>query len=150
MNTPPPDARMTKTLASLITTGLMMAATAKAEQIRFICSGTHVEYDGWGKRVEQMSSLKEDPVDLMVDTTAGKIHFSTMYGGPVTAELKISPEWFEAEVPMNKTVMGRKIASVSVKVGRIARGAMTVYTLDSKDGENHLAYAGVCTPKTVS
>ena len=141
---------MKKSLVSLISAGLMMAPAAQAEQIRFICSGTHVEYDGWGKRVEQMSSLKEDPVDLMVDTTAGKIHFSTMYGGPVTAPLKVSAEWYEGEVPMDKTVMGRKIAIVSVKVGRIAWGAMTVYTLDGKDGENHLAYAGVCTPKTVS
>ena len=102
MNTLPPEACMIKIFVSLISVGLMMAATAKAEQIRFICSGTHVEYDGWGKRVEQMSSLKEDPVDLMVDTTAGKIHLSTMYGGPVTAELKTSPEWFEAEVQIGR------------------------------------------------
>ncbi len=141
MNTP---------IASLLAAGLMMTATAQAEQIRFICSGTHVEYDGWGKRVEQMSSLKEDPVDLMVDTGAGKIHFSTLYGGAVTADLKTSAEWYEGEVAMDKTVMGRRIAQVSVKVGRIAWGAMTVYTLEGKDGENHLAYAGVCTPKTVS
>lgn len=141
---------MNKLLASLIFSACVITPNAQAEQVRFICSGTHVEYDGWGKRVEQMSSLKEDPVDLMVDTTAGKIHFSTLYGGPVTAELKTSSEWYEGEVAMDKTVMGRKIAIVSVKVGRIAWGAMTVYTLDGKDGENHLAYAGVCTPKTVS
>lgn len=141
---------MRNTLAALITVGLMSAANVQAEQIRFICSGTHVEYDGWGKRVEQMSSLKEDPVDLVVDTAEGKIHFSTLYGGPVTAELKVSAEWYEGQVAMNKTVMGRKIAIVSVKVGRLAWGAMTVYTLDDQDGENHLAYAGVCTPKTVS
>ena len=141
---------MKKIFAATMAAGLLLAAHAHAEQIRFICSGTHVEYDGWGKRVEQMSSLKEDPVDLMVDTSAGKIHFSTLYGGPVTAELKTSAEWYEGEVPMNKTVMGRKIAYVSVKVGRIAWGAMTVYTLDERDGDNHLAYAGVCTPKTVS
>ena len=141
---------MNKLLASLIFSACVITPNAQAEQVRFICSGTHVEYDGWGKRVEQMSSLKEDPVDLMVDTTAGKIHFSTMYGGPVTAALKISAEWYEGEVAMDKSVMGRKIAIVSVKVGRIAWGAMTVYTLDSKDGENHLAYAGVCTPKTIS
>jgi hypothetical protein len=150
MNIPLHESIVKTSLASLIVAGLMLAANVQAEQIRFICSGTHVEYDGWGKRVEQMSSLKEDPVDLMVDTTAGKIYFSTMYGGPVTAQLKTSAEWFEGEVAMDKTVMGRKIAIVSVKVGRIAWGAMTVYTLDGKDGENHLAYAGVCTPKTVS
>ena len=142
---------MTKKLLLSVIIGVwMMATNVRAEQIRFICSGTHVEYDGWGKRVEQMSSLKEDPVDLMVDTTAGKIHFSTLYGGSVTATLNTSAEWYEGEVAMDKTVMGRKIARVSVKVGRIAWGAMTVYTLDDKDGENHLAYAGVCTPKTVS
>ena len=141
---------MNKLLGSLTFAALLMTANAQAEQIRFICSGTHVEYDGWGKRVEQMSSLKEDPVDLMVDTTAGKIHFSTLYGGPVTADLKTSAEWYEGEVAMDKTVMGRKIAVVSVKVGRIAWGAMTVYTLEGKEAENHLAYAGVCTPKTVS
>ena len=144
------DTRMKKSLACLITAGLMTAATAQAEQVQFICSGTHVEYDGWGKRVEQMSSLKEDPVDLMVDTSAEKIYFSTIYSGPVTATLKTSAEWYEGEVHLDKTVMGRKLAIVSVKIGRIAWGAMTVYTLDDKDGENHLAYAGVCTPKTVS
>ena len=134
----------------MLAAGWMMATNASAEQIRFICSGTHVEYDGWGKRVEQISSLKEDPVDLMVDTTAGKIYFSTLYGGSVSATLNTSAEWYEGEVEMDKTVMGRKIALVSVKIGRIAWGAMTVYTLDGREGENHLAYAGVCTPKTVS
>lgn len=141
---------MTSGITSLLVAGLLLTANAQAAQVKFICSGTHVEYDGWGKRVEQMSSLKEDPVDLVVDTGAGKIHFSTMYGGPVTAELKTSAEWYEGEVALDKTIMGRKIAFVSVKVGRIAWGAMTVYTLDGKDGENHLAYAGLCTPKTVS
>lgn len=140
---------MTSGITSLLVAGLLLTANAQAAQVKFICSGTHVEYDGWGKRVEQMSSLKEDPVDLVVDTGAGKIHFSTMYGGPVTAELKTSAEWYEGEVALDKTIMGRKIAFVSVKVGRIAWGAMTVYTLDGKDGENHLAYAGLCTPKTV-
>jgi len=125
---------MTSGITSLLVAGLLLTANAQAAQVKFICSGTHVEYDGWGKRVEQMSSLKEDPVDLVVDTGAGKIHFSTMYGGPVTAELKTSAEWYEGEVALDKTIMGRKIALVSVKVGRIAWGAMTVYTLDGKDG----------------
>ena len=126
-----------------------MAATAKAEQIRFICSGTHVEYDGWGKRVEQMSSLKEDPVDLMIDTESKKIRFSTKYAGTVTTDLNISDQWFEGEARVNVTSMQRKIALVSVKLGRIAWQAMTIYTLDDVNGETHLAYAGVCTPSSV-
>lgn len=141
---------MKKIYAALISTLLLATAGAQAEQTRFICSGTHVEYDGWGKRVEQMSSLKEEPIDLVVDTAKGKVHFNTLYTGAVTADLKTSDQWYEGEVPVNKTVMGRKIALVSVKVGRIAWGAMTVYTLDDKDGENHLAYAGVCTPKPLN
>ena len=141
---------MNKVFAPLILTALLATANVHAEQTRFICSGTHVEYDGWGKRVEQMSSLKEEPIDLLVDTTARKIHFSTLYAGTLTAELKASDQWYEGEVPVDLTVMGRRIAFVSVKIGRIAWGAMTVYTLDDKDGENHLGYAGVCTPKSVS
>ena len=125
----------------------LAAAPAHAEKIRYICSGTHVEYDGWGKRVEQMSSLKEDPVDLLVDTEARKVSFSTLYGGPVVAELKESAQWYEGEVAMNKAVMNGRIASVSVKVSRIVWGASTIYTLDN--GDNHLGYAGVCTPKRV-
>ena len=140
---------MKKIPATLSLALLLASAGAHAEKTRFICSGTHVEYDGWGKRVEQMSSLKEEPVDLLVDTTAGKVRFNTLYTGAVTADLKTSDQWYEGEVPVNRTVMGRKIAFVSVKVGRIAWGAMTVYTLDDKEGENHLAYAGVCTPKSV-
>lgn len=124
---------------------LLMSLPAHAEKIRYICSGTHVEYDGWGKRVEQMSSLKEDPIDLLVDTDARKVSFSTLYGGPVVAELKESAQWYEGEVTMNKAVMNGRIASVSVKVSRIVWGASTIYTLDN--GDNHLGYAGVCTPK---
>ncbi len=126
---------------------LLMSLPAHAEKIRYICSGTHVEYDGWGKRVEQMSSLKEDPIDLLVDTDARKVSFSTLYGGPVVAELKESAQWYEGEVTMNKAVMNGRIASVSVKVSRIVWGASTIYTLDN--GDNHLGYAGVCTPKRV-
>lgn len=126
---------------------LLMSLPAHAEKIRYICSGTHVEYDGWGKRVEQMSSLKEDPIDLLVDTDARKVNFSTLYGGPVVADLKESAQWYEGEVAMNKAVMNGRIASVSVKVSRIVWGASTIYTLDN--GENHLGYAGVCTPKRV-
>lgn len=126
---------------------LTASLPASAEKIRYICSGTHVEYDGWGKRVEQMSSLKEDPIDLLVDTDARKFSFSTLYGGPVVAELKESAQWYEGEVTMSKAVMNGRIASVSVKVSRIVWGASTVYTLDN--GDNHLGYAGVCTPKRV-
>lgn len=126
---------------------LLASLPAQAEKIRYICSGTHVEYDGWGKRVEQMSSLKEDPIDLLVDTEARKVSFSTLYGGPVVAELKESAQWYEGEVAMNKAVMNGRIASVSVKVSRIVWGASTIYTLDN--GDNHLGYAGVCTPKRV-
>lgn len=126
---------------------LLIAGAAHAEKIRYICSGTHVEYDGWGKRVEQMSSLKEDPVDLVIDTTAKKISFSTLYGGPVVADLKESPRWYEGEVTLNKPVMNGTIATVSVKADRQIWGAHTVYTL--ANGDNHLGYAGVCTPKVI-
>lgn len=133
------------TLASLLV--LAQAPAVHAETIRYICSGTHVEYDGWGKRVEQMSSLKEDPVDLVIDTTAKKIRFSTLYGGPVETELKESAQWFEGQATLNKPVMNGTIATVSVKADRYIWGAHTIYTL--ANGENHLAYAGVCTPKVI-
>ena len=133
------------TLASLLV--LAQAPAVHAETIRYICSGTHVEYDGWGKRVEQMSSLKEDPVDLVIDTTAKKIRFSTLYGGPVETDLKISAQWYEGEATLNKPVMNGTIATVSVKADRYIWGAHTIYTLTN--GENHLAYAGVCTPKVI-
>ncbi len=124
------------------------AHVARAETIRYICSGTHVEYDGWGKRVEQMSSLKEDPVDLVIDTTEKKIRFSTLYGGPVETELKVSAQWYEGEATLNKPVMNGTIATASVKADRYIWGAHTIYTLSN--GENHLAYAGVCTPKIIN
>ncbi|MGB4345760.1 MAG: hypothetical protein WBJ21_05115 [Burkholderiaceae bacterium] len=131
----------------LLSVAMLCAGSAvNAEQIRYNCGGTHVEYDGWGKRTEQMSSLKEDPLDVVVDTTARKISFNTRYAGKLTADLQESQEWFDGEAPVDLTVMGRKIAFVSVKVGRVAWQAMTVYTLDSRDGENHIAFAGVCTP----
>ncbi len=133
------------TLASLLL--FVQVSDVHAEKIRYICSGTHVEYDGWGKRVEQMSSLKEDPVDLVIDTTAKKIRFSTLYGGPVEAELKESAQWFEGQATLNKPVMNGTIATVSVKADRYIWGAHTIYTL--ANGENHLAYAGVCTPKVI-
>jgi len=137
-------------LATLFAAATMLITTAvHAEHIRYICSGTHVEYDGWGKRTEQMSSLKEDPVDLVIDTESKKVSFSTKYAGPVTTELKTSDQWFEGEAPMNVTVMQRKIAMVSVKLGRAAWQVMTIYTLDDAQGENHIAYAGVCTPTAV-
>lgn len=126
---------------------LLASLPAHAEKIRYICSGTHVEYDGWGKRVEQMSSLKTDPIDLLVDTEARKVSFSTLYGGPVVAELKESTQWYEGEAAIDKVAMNGRIATVSVKVSRIIWGASTIYTLDN--GENHLGYAGVCTPKRV-
>lgn len=133
---------------SLFTALVLIACIpAHAEKIRYICSGTHVEYDGWGKRVEQMSSLKEDPIDLLVDTDARKVSFSTLYGGPVVADLKESAQWYEGEVTINKAVMNGRIASISVKVSRIVWGASTIYTLDN--GDNHLGYAGVCTPQRV-
>ena len=139
-----------KKIATLFLTLTMLAAvSAQAEQIRYICSGTQVEYDGWGKRTEQMSSLKEDPVDLVIDTETKKVSFSTKYAGPVTTDLTISEQWFEGEAPVNVTAMKRNIALVSVKLGRIAWQAMTVYTLDDANGETHLAYAGVCTPSVV-
>lgn len=126
---------------------LLASLPAHAEKIRYLCSGTHVEYDGWGKRVEQMSSLKTDPIDLLVDTEARKVSFSTLYGGPVVAAMKESPQWYEGEVAIDKIAMNGRIATVSVKVSRIIWGASTIYTLDN--GENHLGYAGVCTPKRV-
>jgi hypothetical protein len=141
---------MKKILTLLAVATLFSAGGAHAEQIRYICSGTHVEYDGWGKRTEQMSSLKEDPVDLVIDTESKKIRFSTKYAGSVTTDLKISELWFEGEAPVNVAVMNRNIAQVSVKLGRMAWQAMTIYTLDDANSDTHLAYAGVCTPKTVN
>ncbi len=140
---------MTLTRFATLTSLLFLAqvSTVHAEKIRYICSGTHVEYDGWGKRVEQMSSLKEDPVDLVIDTTAKKIRFSTLYGGPVEAELKESAQWYEGEARLDKQVMNGTIATVSVKADRYIWGAHTIYTLTN--GENHLGYAGVCTPKVI-
>ncbi len=132
---------------SVLLCSAVLPAVAHAENIRYICSGTHVEYDGWGKRVEQMSSLKEDPIDLVVDTTAKKIHFTTLYGGPVVAELKESVQWFEGEVALNKPVMNGTIATVSVKANRHIWGVHTLYTLTN--GDNHLGYAGVCTQKVL-
>ena len=126
---------------------LLVSLPAHAEKIRYLCSGTDVEYDGWSKRVEQMSSLKEDPIDLLVDTEARKVSFSTRYTGPVVAELKESAQWYEGDVEINKVVMNSKIASVRVKVNRIYWGASTIYTMDN--GDNHLGYAGVCTPKRI-
>ena len=140
---------MKKILTLLAVAALFSAGGAHSEQIRYICSGTHVDYDGWGKRTEQMSSLKEDPVDLVIDTESKKVSFSTKYAGHVTTDLKISDQWYEGEAPVNVTVMKRKGAQVSVKLGRIAWQAMTIYTLDDANGETHLAYAGVCTPSVV-
>ena len=140
---------MKKILTLLAVAALFSAGGAHSEQIRYICSGTHVEYDGWGKRTEQMSSLKEDPVDLVIDTESKKVSFSTKYAGHVTTDLKISDQWFEGEAPVSVTVMKCKVAQVSVKLGRIAWQAMTIYTLDDANGETHLAYAGVCTPSVV-
>ena len=140
---------MKEIIALLAAATLFAAGGAHSEQIRYICSGTHVEYDGWGKRTEQMSSLKEDPVDLVIDTEIKKVSFSTKYAGPVTTDLKISEQWYEGEAPVNVAVMKRNVAQVSVKLGRIAWQAMTIYTLDDANGETHLAYAGVCTPKAV-
>ena len=140
---------MKKILTLLVVATLFFAGGAHSEQIRYICSGTHVDYDGWGKRTEQMSSLKEDPVDLVIDTESKKVSFSTKYAGHVTTELKISDQWYEGEAPVNVTVMKRKVAQVSVKLGRIAWQVMTIYTLDDANGETHLAYAGVCTPSVV-
>ena len=140
---------MKKILTLLVVATLFFAGGAHSEQIRYICSGTHVDYDGWGKRTEQMSSLKEDPVDLVIDTESKKVSFSTKYAGHVKTELKISDQWYEGEAPVNVTVMKRKVAQVSVKLGRIAWQAMTIYTLDDANGETHLAYAGVCTPSVV-
>ena len=140
---------MKKILTLLVVATLFFAGGAHSEQIRYICSGTHVDYDGWGKRTEQMSSLKEDPVDLVIDTESKKVSFSTKYAGHVTTELKISDQWYEGEALVNVTVMKRKVAQVSVKLGRIAWQAMTIYTLDDANGETHLAYAGVCTPSVM-
>jgi len=140
---------MKKILTLFAVVTLFSTGGAHSEQIRYICSGTHVDYDGWGKRTEQMSSLKEDPVDLVIDTEAKKVSFSTKYAGPVTTDLKISDQWYEGEAAVNVTVMNRKVAQVSVKLGRIAWQAMTIYTLDDANGETHLAYAGVCTPSLV-
>ncbi len=125
----------------------VLPAVAHAEKIRYICSGTHVEYDGWGKRVEQMSSLKEDPIDLLIDTTAKKIRFNTLYGGSVVADLQESVQWFEGEVRLDKPAMNGTIATVSVKANRHIWGVHTLYTL--ANGEKQLGYAGVCTPQVI-
>jgi len=140
---------MKKIFTLLAAASILATPIVHSEQIRYICSGTHVDYDGWGKRTEQMSSLKEDPVDLVIDTESKKVSFSTKYAGHVTTDLKISDQWYEGEAPVNVTVMNRRVAQVSVKLGRIAWQAMTIYTLDDANGETHLAYAGVCTPSVV-
>ncbi len=132
---------------SVLLCSAVLPTVAHAEKIRYICSGTHVAYDGWGKRVEQMSSLKEDPIDLLIDTTARKISFSTLYGGAVVADLQESAQWFEGEVRLDKPVMNGTIATVSVKANRHIWGVHTLYTL--ANGENHLGYAGVCTPQVI-
>ena len=72
-----------------------------------------------------------------------------LFRSTVTTDLNISDQWFEGEARVNVTSMQRKIALVSVKLGRIAWQAMTIYTLDDVNGETHLAYAGVCTPSSV-
>ena len=43
--------------------------------------------------------------------------------------------------------MAVKFMFTGVKVNRVFWGASTIYTMDN--GDNHLGYAGVCTPKRI-
>ena len=132
-------------LAAMLVLG---SGTLKAEQLRYICGGSTVEYTKWGLRSTQMSSFSDDPLVVLVDREHKTISFGALYSGAVTAALKEDREWFEGEASVEKIVMDRKIATVSVKVGRLTGSGITLYTLDKPGGENHLAFAGICTITT--
>lgn len=127
---------------------LLSSGVAQAEQLRYICGGSTVGYTKWGLRSTQMSSFSDDPLEVLVDRDKRTISFSTPYAGATSTALKEDREWFEGEAPVDKVVMDRKIASVSVKVGRMTGSGITLYTLDKPGGENHLAFAGICTITT--
>lgn len=127
---------------------LLSSGALQAEQLRYICGGSTVEYMKWGLRATQMSSFSDDPLEVLVDRDKRTISFSTPYAGPVSTTLKEDREWFEGEATVDKVVMDRKIATVSVKVGRMTGSGLTLYTLDKPGGENHLAFAGICTITT--
>lgn len=134
---------------SAITAAILLNSGAlQAEQLRYICGGSTVEYTKWGLRTTQMSSFSDDPLEVLVDRNKKTISFSTPYAGPVSTALKEDREWFEGEATVDKVVMERKIATVSVKVGRMTGSGLTLYTLDKPGGENHLAFAGICTITT--
>ena len=138
-----------KILFSALTMTLLLASgTLRAEQLRYICGGSTVEYSKWGLRSTQMSSFSDDPLIVLVDRDKKTITFSAIYADTVTAALKEDREWFEGEASVDKIVMDRKIATVSVKVGRLTGSGITLYTLDKPGGENHLAFAGICTITT--
>ena len=135
-------------LSALITALTMASGAVQAQQLRYICGGSTVEYVKWGLRSTQMSSFSDDPLEVLVDREKKTITFSTIYSGTVSAALKEDREWFEGETPIDQLVMERKIATVSVKVGRMTGSGITLYTLDKPGGENHLAFAGICTITT--
>lgn len=127
-----------------LTSLLLLGTAAQADQIRYQCSGSTTNYSSWGVREQQISGLANDPLVVEVDTVKKTISFQTPYSGPVTATLVESAQWYDGAVAVNKPIMQRKLAQVSVRVGRQAWSAMTLYTLDNPDGESHLAFAGIC------
>lgn len=126
---------------------LLLVGVAKAEQIRYQCSGSTTNYSSWGVREKQISGLANDPLIVDVDTVKKTIAFQTPYSGPVTTALVESAQWYDGVVVLNKPIMQRKLAQVSIRIGRQAWSAMTIYTLDNPDGESHLAFAGICVPE---
>lgn len=135
-------------LSALMMSLLLTGGHLHARQLRYVCGGSTAEYTKWGLRSTQMSSFADDPLVVLVDQEARTIGFSTPYSGPVSATLKEDRDWFEGEVQIDKVVMERKLAVVSVKVGRMTGSGLTLYTLDKPGGENHLAFAGICTITT--
>ena len=130
-------------VASLI----LFGTAAPAEQLRYQCAGSTEHYASWGMREKQISGLADDPLTIEIDTVKKTIAFQTAYSGPVIAPLVESAQWYDGAVTINKEVLQRKLAQVSVRVGRQAWSAMTIYTLDHADGESHLAFAGICVPQ---
>ena len=130
-----------------LTSLILFSTIAQSEQIRYQCSGSTTHYSSWGVREKQISGLANDPLIVDVDTVKKTISFQTPFSGPVTTRLVESAQWYDGVVALDKTVMQRKLAQVSVRVGRQAWSAMTLYTLDNPDGESHLAFAGICVPE---
>ena len=132
----------------VLTAALLLCGTsAMAEQLRYQCAGSTEHYSSWGVREKQISGLADDPLTIDIDTTKKTIRFQTPYSGTVTADLVESAQWYDGAVTINKDVMQRKLAQVSIRVGRQAWSVMTIYTLDHADGESHLAFAGICVPQ---